>query len=58
MVLSLLTVLRLLLGASLLDPIMALDGMLGFEFIGGDTTIASSVLTSTIESCATQFGQI
>ena len=53
-----LVLLRLLLGVSVLDPIMALDGILGPGPIQGDTAIACSVSASAVESYATQFGQI
>ena len=53
-----LVLLRLLLGASVLDPIMALDGILGPGLIRGDDAIACSVPANAVESCATEFGQI
>ena len=49
-----LVLLRLLLGASVLDPIMALDGILGPGLIRGHAAIACSGPASAVESYATQ----
>ena len=49
-----LVLLRLLLGASVLDRIMALDGILRPGLIRGHAAIACSVPASAVESYATQ----